>query len=190
MNPADEEAAKLVPTEGQSPGAVAASDDQFEEQLRATVKDLQRTNHQSKPVEDLQGSDDKFDEELRVSVDALLHPSPSLKPELDDLLSTISHHLDEEVSERKKIYNRLLAIQSEMERLASRGFTRYLVAFCIGVEAIFAWQSYGEPTKQIVATRAPELGWSPEAKQMIASWMQQLGWTKPPAVESKRLGAT
>jgi hypothetical protein len=35
MNPADEEAAKLVPTEGQSPGAVAASDDRFEEQLRA-----------------------------------------------------------------------------------------------------------------------------------------------------------
>jgi hypothetical protein len=27
-------------------------------------------------------------------------------------------------------------------------------------------------------TRAPELGWSPEAKQIIASWVQQLGWTK------------
>jgi hypothetical protein len=60
MNPADEEAAKLVPTEGQSPGAVAASDDQFEEQLRATLRDIQRTNHQSRPVEDLHGSDDKF----------------------------------------------------------------------------------------------------------------------------------
>jgi hypothetical protein len=36
-------------------------------------------------------------------------------------------------------------------------------------------------TKQIIATRAPELGWSPEAKQMIASWVQQLGWTKPSA---------
>jgi hypothetical protein len=67
MNPADEEAAKLVPTEGQSPGAVAASDDQFEEQLRATLRDIQRTNHQSRPVEDLHGSDDKFDQELRVS---------------------------------------------------------------------------------------------------------------------------
>jgi hypothetical protein len=44
-----------------------------------------------------------------------------------------------------------------------------------------AWQSYGEVTKQIIATRAPELGWSPEAKQIIASWVQQLGWTKPPA---------
>src|SRR5215467_11061119 len=190
MNPADEEGAKLVATEGQSPDAVAASDDQFEEQLRATLKDFQRTNHQSKPVEYLHGSDDKFDEELRVSVNALLHPSPSLKPELDDLLSTISHHLDDEASERKKIYNRLLAIQSEMERPAVRGFTRYLVAFCIGVAVILAWLSYGEATKQIISTRAPELGWSPEVKQMIAGWVQQLGWTKPPVVESKAAPVT
>ena len=188
MNPADEEAAKLVATEGQSPGAVAASDDQFEEQLRATLKDFQRTNHQSKPVEYLHGSDDKFDEELRVSVNALLHPSPSLKPELDELLSTISHHLDDEASERKVIRNRLLSIDNATERLASRGF-RYLVAICIGVSAILAWQ-YGEAAKQIIATRAPELGWSPEAKQMIASWMQQLGWTKPLAAESKATPVT
>jgi hypothetical protein len=190
MNPADEEAAELVPTEGQSPGAVVGSHDNLEEQIHnleeqlhdVTLKDLQRTNHQSKPAEDLHGFDEKFDEELRVSVDALLHPSPSLKPELDDLLSTISHRLDDEASERKKIYNRLLAIQSEMERLASRGFTRYLVALCIGVAVILAWQSYGEAAKQIIATRAPELGWSPEAKQMIASWVQQLA--KPPVAES------
>jgi hypothetical protein len=33
------------------------------------------------------------------------------------------------------------------------------------------------PTKQIIATRVPDLGWSPEAKQTIASWVEQLGWT-------------
>jgi hypothetical protein len=156
MNPADLEAAKLVRTEGQPPGAVA-------------------------------GSHDDLDKQLRVSVEALLHPSPSSIPadEVDDLLLAITHHLDNEASERKKIYNRLLAIQSEMEGLASRGFTRYLVALCIGVAVIVAWLSYGEATKQIIATGAPELGWSPEAKQRIASWVQQLGWTKPPAVESK-----
>jgi TRAP-type C4-dicarboxylate transport system permease small subunit len=97
---------------------------------------------------------------------------------LDDLLSGISHHLDDEASERKAIYIRLVAIENEMKRRGSRGFARYLVAFCIGVAAILAWQSYGEATKQIIATRAPELGWSPEAKQIIASWAQQLGWTK------------
>jgi hypothetical protein len=190
MNPADEEAAKLVATEGQSSGAVAGSDNQFEEQLRATV--FQRTSHQSKPAADLHGSDDRLDEQVRVSVEALLHPSPPSIPaeEVDDLLLAISHHLDDETSERKKIDNRLLAIQSEMERLASRGFTRYLVALCIGVAAILAWQSYGEAARQIIATRAPELGWSPEAKQMIASWVERLGWTKPPVVESKAAPVT
>jgi hypothetical protein len=44
-----------------------------------------------------------------------------------------------------------------------------------------AWQSYGEAAKRIMATRAPELGWSPEAKQMILSWVDWLGWTSLPA---------
>ena len=122
MNPADEEAAKLVPTEGQSPGAVAGSHDDLEEQLRDTLKELQRPSHQSKPVEDLHGSDHKLDEQLRVSVEALLHPSPPSIPaeELDDLLAGISHHLDQETSERKAIYNRLAAIESEIKRLLAR----------------------------------------------------------------------
>jgi hypothetical protein len=96
---------------------------------------------------------------------------------LDDLLSTISHHLDNEASERKAIRHRLLAIENEMERVASGGFVRYLVATCIVVAAILAWQSYGEAAKQIVASRVPELGWSPQTKQVIAGGMQQLGWT-------------
>ena len=66
-------------------------------------------------------------------------------------------------------------------RPASRGFSHYMLAICIGVAATLAWQSYGQFTKQIIVTRAPELGWSPEAKQTIASWVERLGWTKPPA---------
>jgi hypothetical protein len=183
MKPADEEAAKL---EGQPLGAVAGSRDDLEEQLHATLKDLQHTNHQSAPADDLHGSNDKLDEQLRVSVEALLHPSPPSIPagEVDDLLLAITHHLDDEASERKALRDRLRAIENEIGRLSSRGF-RYLVALCIGVAAILAWQSYGEAAKQVIATKAPELGWSPEAKQRIASWVQQLGWTKPPVVESK-----
>jgi hypothetical protein len=71
------------------------------------------------------------------------------------------------------------APESQSKRRASRAFVRYLVAICIGVAGTLAWQSYGMATKQIIATRAPELGWSPEAKEMIASFVQQLGWTKP-----------
>jgi hypothetical protein len=155
MNPADEMAAKIGPAERQSAGAAA-------------------------------GVIDKLDEQLRVSVEALLHPSPPPKPveEVDDLLLAISHHLDDEASERKAIRNRLLAIENATERLASRGF-RYMVAICIGVAAILAWQSYGEAAKQTIATKAPEFAWSPQTKQMIAGWMQQLGWTKPLVVESK-----
>jgi hypothetical protein len=158
MNPADEMAAKIEPTEGQSADAVAGSNDQIEEQLRATLKELQR--NQSKLAEDLQSH-----------------------------LLRISHHLDYESSERKAIHDRLRAIdnqtkrtpESQAKRRGSRAFVRYLVAICVGVAATLAWQSYGETAKQIVATRAPELGWSPEVKQMIASGIQQLGWTKPAA---------
>src|SRR6516162_7016957 len=124
------------------------------------------------------GSIDKLDEQLRVSVGALQHLSPPPTPELDDLLSAISHHLDGEASERKAIRHRLLAIENEMERLASGGFARYLVATCIVVAAILAWQ-YGHAAKQIIATRVPELGWSPQTNQM-----------KPPVVESKATSVT
>jgi hypothetical protein len=138
MNPAGEMAAKIGPTERQSVGAAA-------------------------------GVIDRLDEQLRVSVEALLHPSPPPEPveEVDALLLAISRHLDEEASERKAVRNRLLAIDNAMERLASRGF-RYLVAICIGVAAILAWQSYGDAAKQIIATKAPELAWSPQTKQMSA----------------------
>jgi hypothetical protein len=154
MNPTDEMDAKLEATERPSAGVTAGSDDKFvrfDEQLRATVKNFQRTSDQWKPVEDLQ-----------------------------DLLSQIDHHLDTETSERRAIYYRLVAIESEMKRRSSRGFARYLVAICIGVAATLAWQSYGEATKQIIATKISELGRSPETKQMIASWMQRFGWQKPP----------
>jgi hypothetical protein len=151
MKPADEMAAKIEPSERHLGGA-AAGPDKLDERLRVSAEDLLRPGPQPTPVDDLQ-----------------------------NLLLRISHHLDDEASERKAIYDRLRAIDSQTKRRASRAFARYLVAICIGVAGTLAWQSYGEATKQIVATRAPELGWSPEAKQMIAGWVQQLGWTKSPA---------
>jgi hypothetical protein len=104
--------------------------------------------------------------------------------EWEDVLLGIRHHLDDGTSERKEVSDRLLAMEKEMKRRGSRGspgFARYLVAICIGVAATLAWQSYSEATKQMIATSALELGWSPGAKQMIASWVRQSGWTKPEA---------
>jgi hypothetical protein len=96
----------------------------------------------------------------------------------EDAQRLLSRHPDHETSERRAIDNRLRAIESAVIRRRSRGIVPYLVATGIGVAATLAWQTYGDTTKQIIATKAPELGWSPETRQMIASWMQQLGWTK------------
>jgi len=101
--------------------------------------------------------------------------------ERDDLRPGITSYLDQEASERKAIYDRLVAIENKLKKRGSRPFGRYLVAILIGVAATLAWQSYGESAKQTIATRAPELGWSPQAKQMIATSIQWIGWTKPPA---------
>ena len=98
-------------------------------------------------------SDEKLNEELRVNLEELKTVSPRMKPEGD------------------------------MKRRGSRRFARFLVAICIGVAGTLAWQSYGEATKQIIVTGAPELGWSPEAKQMIASAIQRVGWTTPAGPE-------
>jgi fatty acid/phospholipid biosynthesis enzyme len=132
-------------------------DNQFEEQLRAVVKEA--SLQQPRLVEDLHGS--------------------------EDVQTLLSRHLDQETSERtainyrlQAIESRLQAIESAIKRRRSRGIVRYLVAIGIGVAATVGWQSYGETTKQVIATKAPELSWSPEAKQMIIGWMQQLGWTK------------
>src|SRR5262249_44377923 len=123
-------------------------DNQFEEQLRAVVKEV---SLQPRLVEDLPGS--------------------------EDVQTLLSRHLDQETSERRAIYYRLQAIEKAIKTRRSRGFVGYLVAMGIGVAATLAWQSYGETTKRIIATNAPELGWSPETKQMITGWTQQLGWT-------------
>ena len=211
MNHADEMVPKRETTQRQLDDAAAVPFDSLREQLRAVVE---RPSHQSKPVEDLHGSDGKLDEPLRTTLKSLqpislpsrpvadlhgsgdneqlkdlLRLSPQRKreeedePERDDLRPGITSYPDLDASERHANYD--LSIENKMTRRNSRGFARYLVAILIGATAVLAWQSYGDVAKQIIATSAPELGSSPEAKQMIANSIQQLGWTKPPVVESK-----
>jgi hypothetical protein len=108
--------------------------------------------------------------------------------DLHNLLLRISHHLDFETSERTTIYYRLRAIDEQMRKIMKqtrrrhlRAFASTLTAIVIGVAATLAWQAYGDQAKQMVATGAPALGWSPESKQMIAGIVEQLGWTKQAA---------
>jgi hypothetical protein len=153
-------AAKIEPTERQSAGAAAGSDDELNQQLRTVV-------------------------EQRIG----LQPNPLEEDESGEGGPSTMSYLDHEASERKAIYDRLVAIENEVKKRGlrhSRRFRRYLVAVLFGVAATLAWQSYGESAKQIIATRAPELGWSPEAKQMIVTSIQWIGWTKPPAGPEKQ----
>jgi hypothetical protein len=132
---------------------------------------------------------EKSDQQLRATLENLEHAVQQNPVEKDELLGSgdfrpgITSYLDNEASERKAIYDRLVAIENQMKRRGSRGFVRYLVAILIGIAATLAWQSYGDAAKQVIATKGPELGWSPEAKQMIASWTP--GWKKPPASPEK-----
>ena len=164
MDPADE---IVGPTDRQSVSAAANSDDKIDDLLPVVFKEFQLTGDQSKPAEDLHGFDGKLNKQ-------------SMSPEDFELFSAISHHLGHEASERKAIYDRLVAIENKIEKGGSRRFGRYLFAILIGVAATLAWQPYSDSAKQIIATRASELGWSPEAKQMIATSIQWIGWTKAP----------
>src|SRR5215472_9504674 len=81
-------------------------DNQFEEQLRAVVKEA---SLQPRLVEDLHGS--------------------------EDVQTLLLRHLDQETSERRAIYHRLQAIEGAIKRRRSRGSIRYLVAMGLGVAA-------------------------------------------------------
>ena len=140
---------KLETGERQSVGAAIDADDRLNEQLRVVFKDFQSASLQPKPGEDLH-----------------------------EVMVGIGRHLHNGSLALQTIYDRLLAIENQTKKRSSRGFSRYLLAVCVGAAATLAWLSYGEAAKQIIATRGPELGWSPETKQMIANWVQQFGWTK------------
>jgi hypothetical protein len=126
-------------------------------------------------------ADDRLNEQLRVAFQDFQRPSPQPKPggDLHEVMAGIGRHLHNESLALKTISDRLLAIEQQTKKRGSGGFARYLPAICIGVAVILAWQSYGEVAKQIIATRAPELGWSPETRQVIANLVQQFGWMKP-----------
>ncbi|MFY9835141.1 MAG: hypothetical protein WAK55_01470, partial [Xanthobacteraceae bacterium] len=140
------------------------------DKLNEQPEHFPHTHHQAKPLEDLHSHD-----ELNEQTEDFPRRNHQARPveDLPSLVPRISDHLDDETSDR------IRAVRSQPKRRASRRFSRYLFAICMGVAGTLAWQSYGEATKQIVAANAPSLGWSPEAKQMIADWVQQLGWTKP-----------
>jgi hypothetical protein len=51
--------------------------------------------------------------------------------------------------------------RSSLGRRTLRNFARFLMVACVGVAATLAWQSYGGAAKDMIASWAPQLGWSP-----------------------------
>ena len=125
------------------------------------------------------GSDD-LNQQLRAVVEERVGLQPNTPEDEPMERDNLRPYLNHEASERRVIYDRLVAIENEVKKRGSRRFRRYFAVVLIGVAATLAWQSYGESAKQIIATRAPELGWSPQVKQMIATSIQWIGWTKSP----------
>jgi hypothetical protein len=158
MNRGDEMAANIKTGEPQSAGGAAHSDDRVNEQLRVAFKEF-----------------------LRPS------PQPNAAVALHEVLAEIARHLKNGALAIKTINDRLLAIENQTKKRSSRGFTRYLLAICIGAAATLAWQSYGETAKQMFASKASDFGW-----QLIANFVEQLGWTPPvtPETAAVRSSAT
>src|SRR5262249_11265471 len=55
-----------------------------------------------------------------------------------------------------------------IRKRASRVLSRFLIAFCIGVAATLAWQSYGDESRQRIANSYPQLGWLASQRALTA----------------------
>jgi len=60
---------------------------------------------------------------------------------------------------------------SSLDKQASFALARFLIAFCIGVAATLAWQSYGDAVrKKMIASSSPQLGsFAPQAAPEAAT---------------------
>jgi hypothetical protein len=57
-----------------------------------------------------------------------------------------------------------------LRKQSSPGFARVLIAFCIGIAATLAWQSYGDTARDIIVRRYPQLAWlTPQVPVMLPS---------------------
>jgi hypothetical protein len=86
------------------------------------------------------GSDKKSDQQLHTVIENLGRVAHR-----DDLHSGFTPRLDMEALERKAIYDRLGAIESQIKRRVAGGFARYFFGILIGVATTLAWQSWTKP---------------------------------------------
>jgi hypothetical protein len=58
--------------------------------------------------------------------------------------------------------------QPSLLKRASRALSRFLIAFCIGVAASLAWQSYGDAARKLIANSYPQVRWLAPQAELVA----------------------
>jgi hypothetical protein len=57
--------------------------------------------------------------------------------------------------------------RSSVGKRALTTLVRFLIVFCIGISATLAWQSYGDPLRETIASSYPQLSWlAPQAESV------------------------
>ena len=130
---------------------------------------------------DAAGTDEKSDQQLHTILENLGRVAHQ-----DELHSGFTPRLDLEALERKAIYDRLVAIENQMKRRGSGGFTRYLVGILIGVAATFAWQSWTKPLATLLFGRPRWRRRKPQRlRRLLRSQSRQKRPPPPPSTRSK-----
>jgi hypothetical protein len=79
-----------------------------------------------------------------------------------------------------------------LRKRASRALSRFLIAFCTGVAATWAWWSYGDAAREMIANSYPQLGWlAPQAAPVAQSAPNMIALTAPatPSFDQQQLSA-
>jgi hypothetical protein len=82
--------------------------------------------------------------------------------------------------------------QLSLRKRASRALSRFLIAFCTGVAASWAWWSYGDTAREMIANSYPQLRWlAPQAEPVAESAPNMIALAAPatPFFDQQQLSA-
>lgn len=75
---------------------------------------------------------------------------------------------------RSSKLNLVKYVRSWFDRLFQFAFTRYLIAFVVGVAATLAWQSYSGGARQAIAKWSPHLAWVAPAGSSASAFPERM----------------
>jgi hypothetical protein len=78
--------------------------------------------------------------------------------------------------------------QPSLRKRASRVLSRFLIAFCTGVAASWAWWSYGDAAREMIANSYPQLRWAKPVAQSAPN-VTALAALATPSFDQQQLSA-